>query len=100
MGYALRIINWDSNTVLCGTWQIPDANTSANPETVAKKAAIHPDPAPIFATFRIASGSWDALARKRAGGKTPRIDQCRCATPSSPPRPAHAAARSKATCQK
>jgi hypothetical protein len=36
-GYALWIINWDSNAVLCGTWQIPDANTSANPKARRKK---------------------------------------------------------------
>jgi hypothetical protein len=34
---------------------------------MAKKAATRPGPVPIFATFRIASGSWDALTRKHAG---------------------------------
>ncbi len=39
---ALRIANWDSNAVLCRTWQIPPANTSGNTEIVAKKAATRP----------------------------------------------------------
>jgi threonine aldolase len=48
-GRALWITNWDSNAVLCRTWQIPSANTSGNTENAAKKAATRPDPARISA---------------------------------------------------
>ncbi len=48
---ALWVTNWDSNAVLYGTWQIPDADTSATPD-VAKRAASRPVRHRFLRTFR------------------------------------------------
>jgi hypothetical protein len=40
---ALSDHNWDSNAVLCETWQIPGANTSRTGQKPAEKALLRPN---------------------------------------------------------
>ncbi len=53
---AMRVTNWDSNAVLCRTWQIPGDNTRAEPSRARRKGRYCTDPTRIAATFR--SSKW------------------------------------------
>src|ERR1700688_2286143 len=45
---AMRVTNWDSNAVLCRTWQIPGDNTRAEPSRARRKGHYCTNPARIF----------------------------------------------------
>jgi hypothetical protein len=53
---ALWDHNWDSNAVLCETWQIPGANTSRAAQKPAEKASFRSDDV-MVALFRSCSRS-------------------------------------------
>jgi hypothetical protein len=71
----MRVTNWDSNAVLCRTWQIPGDNTRAEPSRARRKGHYGTDPVRISAMVRNfqwttgpAAVQWPIVAAQRNPG--------------------------------